>query len=259
VEDLGRLALSVEQAGAFISKARWSPPLREMLDQEPLRLHGEDLAKVDSTVALVFQQSLDHVTGGDDDHRAAIVLGCWLPGRRRHPGTLFDADVVANVPLFADLDPLDVDLGLAELEDYSLLQPLRGGDLRPSTCPDAHASASGQHRSPRGLYRVGGSRSSRRPAGWAPVWVLRLAALPARRAVTTFAADRGVAPESTVRILLGQCSSPRCRPAGQCSPTPGRAKAICDRDLGPITTTTFRCRLEPHTGSISRAARCRDC
>jgi len=247
VEDLGRLALSVEQAGAFISKARWSPHrYREMLDQEPLRLHGEDLAKVDSTVALVFQQSLDHVTGGDDDHRAAIVLGvlAYLAADDI-PGTLFDADVVANVPLFADLDPLDVDLGLAELEDYSLLHRSEEAisvHRLVQTLMRLHLANTGRHEACIGSA-VLGLRGALRAGHQSGSFVSQL--FPHVRAVTTFAAERGVAPESTVKILLGTVSA--LLDAGQLDsarPLLDRAKAICDRDLGPDHHDTFRCRLE---------------
>jgi hypothetical protein len=80
-EELDGLAVALEQAGAFIRKTGWDyERYLEMLRTRPLSLHSEDLAGVGTTVAKVWESSLDQVTGSGAHGSLAA------PGRARGAG-----------------------------------------------------------------------------------------------------------------------------------------------------------------------------
>jgi len=141
----------VEDLGTYLSSSRPVPSSARPAGPHATRdarpgaapSPWRDLAKVASAARL--QQSLDHVTGETTDHRAVDAMrrsvlayhGARL-GLIRHP--LLD---VCERSSFADLDPLDVDLGWPN-QTYSLLSAR--GAISSSHLSNAHSSASGNTR-----------------------------------------------------------------------------------------------------------------
>ena len=86
-EELGGLALAIEQAAAYMRQTHTG--YRDYLDalrNDPRAVYDADLARSESVAARVWRRSLDHVTGGQDDHPAARhPRRDVVSGSRRYP------------------------------------------------------------------------------------------------------------------------------------------------------------------------------
>lgn len=122
-EELGALALAVEQAAAYIRQTGSS--YRDYLDafrSDPATLFGADLAQAESVAARVWRRSLEHVTGGQADHPAAVMLGVIsFLAPDDIPRQLFSAQAAQQVPLLGDLGVAALNLAFGELAAYSLV------------------------------------------------------------------------------------------------------------------------------------------
>jgi len=121
--ELGGLALALEQAAAYIRQTRGSyAGYLQALRDDPRTLYGSDLARAESLTARVWQRSLNHVTSNTPDHPAATVLGVLsYLAPDDIPRQLFAPQAVKEAPVLGDLSPVQIDLALASLADYSLI------------------------------------------------------------------------------------------------------------------------------------------
>jgi tetratricopeptide (TPR) repeat protein len=122
--ELGGLAVALHQAGRLMSKAGWDyDRYLQMLRARPLSLHREDLAGAGTTVAKVWESSLEHVTGdGGHGTLAADVLGVLAYyGAEDIPRFLLEAALIDGEALLWGGDALAVELALVRLADYSLV------------------------------------------------------------------------------------------------------------------------------------------
>jgi tetratricopeptide (TPR) repeat protein len=126
-DELGGLAVALRQAGAFIAKTGWDyRRYLEMLRTRPLRLHSEDLAGVGTTLAQVWESSLDQVTrSGQHGPLPLEVLGVLAYFAAEDvPRRLLATPAIDGEAVLGG-DTLDVELALVGLAQYSLisLQP----------------------------------------------------------------------------------------------------------------------------------------
>ena len=129
-EELGGLALAIEQAAAYIRQTHTSSQnYLDALRSDPTALYESDLAHSESVAARVWRRSLEHVTSGNADHSAAIVLGVLsYLAPDNIPRQLLQPGAVEKVPLLHDLGTVQLTLALAELAAYSLIR-LEPGSL----------------------------------------------------------------------------------------------------------------------------------
>jgi hypothetical protein len=122
-EDLGGLALAIQQAGAYIRQTHMSyTDYLQAFRSDPVAVYDSDLAQAESVTARVWRRSLEHVTGGQDDHPAAAVLGVMsYLAPDDIPRQLFAAEATAAVPMLADFGPVKLTTALGELAAYSLI------------------------------------------------------------------------------------------------------------------------------------------
>ena len=123
VDELGGLALAIEQAAAYIRQTGSS--YRDYLDalrSDPETVFGADLAGAESVAARVWRRSVDHVTGDQNNHPAAVVLGVLsYLAPDDIPRQLFSSHVIQQVPLLGDFGVAALTLALGELAAYSLI------------------------------------------------------------------------------------------------------------------------------------------
>ncbi len=123
--ELGGLPLAIEQAAAYIRQAQtdygdYLNALRD--DARAVFEYDADLAKSESVAARVWRRSLEHVTGGQDGHPAAVILGVMsYLAPDDIPRQVFNQDAVRRVQLLDALGPGKLTKALAELADYSLI------------------------------------------------------------------------------------------------------------------------------------------
>ena len=122
-DELGGLALAIEQAAAFIRQTRTGyAEYLEAVRADPRTVFGADLAHSESVAARVWRRSLDHVTGGQEEHPAACVLGVMsYLAPDDIPRQLFGPHAAQAVPLLGDLGTATLTLALGELAAYSLI------------------------------------------------------------------------------------------------------------------------------------------
>jgi Trypsin-like peptidase domain len=122
-EELGGLALAIEQAAAYMRQTHTG--YRDYLDalrRDPRAVYDADLAQSESVAARVWRRSLDHVTGGQDDHPAAVILGVMsYLAPDDIPRQLFNPDAIQTVPLVDALGVTKLTVALGELGAYSLI------------------------------------------------------------------------------------------------------------------------------------------
>jgi hypothetical protein len=122
-EELGGLALAIEQAAAYMRNTRTG--YRDYLTAlrgDPRALYDGDLAKEESVTARVWRRSLEHVTGGQRDHPAAVILGVMsYLAPDDIPRQLFSTDAVQAVPILTGLGTVRLTMALGELAAYSLI------------------------------------------------------------------------------------------------------------------------------------------
>jgi hypothetical protein len=122
-EELGGLALAIEQAAAYTRQTHTG--YRDYLNalrSDPRAVYDADLAQSESVAARVWRRSLDHVTHGQDDHPAAIVLGVMsYLAPDDIPRQLFNADAMQAVPTLDALGEAKLTVALGELAAYSLI------------------------------------------------------------------------------------------------------------------------------------------
>jgi hypothetical protein len=122
-EELGGLALAIEQAAAYMRNTKTG--YRDYLTAlrgDPRVLYDSDLAREESVTARVWRRSLEHVTGGQHDHPAAVILGVisYL-APDDIPRQLFSTDAVQAVPMLNALGTVRLTMALGELAAYSLI------------------------------------------------------------------------------------------------------------------------------------------
>ncbi|MFN6303662.1 MAG: tetratricopeptide repeat protein [Planctomycetota bacterium] len=114
---LGRLPLALEQAGAFIVKHRvgFQSYLERWKQQESkvLEWHDPSKMKYPASVATTWQTSFDRLT---QDGRGLMNVLCWL-APDPIPRTMID-----KLSSTEDEQPIDVETGVADLAEYSLLR-----------------------------------------------------------------------------------------------------------------------------------------
>ncbi len=122
-EELGGLALAIEQAAAYMRQTRTG--CRDYLDalqHDPRAVYDADLARSESVAARVWRRSLDHVTGGHDDHPAAVILGVMsYLAPDDIPRQLFNPKAIQTVPILGYLGVTKLTVALGELAAYSLI------------------------------------------------------------------------------------------------------------------------------------------
>ena len=122
-EELGGLALAIEQAAAYIRQTGagyWD--YLDALRADPRAVYDADLAQTESVAARVWRRSLDHVTGGQEDHPAAVVLGIMsYLAPDDIPRQLFNPGSIQATPTLSDLGTVKLTVALAELAAYSLI------------------------------------------------------------------------------------------------------------------------------------------
>jgi hypothetical protein len=122
-DELGGLALAIEQAAAYIRQthAGYLGYLRD-LRSDPQAVYDADLARSESVAARVWRRSLDHVTGGRDDHPAAVVLGVMsYLAPDDIPRQLFAHGAIQATSILADIGTAKLTMALGELAAYSLI------------------------------------------------------------------------------------------------------------------------------------------
>jgi PST family polysaccharide transporter len=122
-EELGGLALAIEQAAAYIRQIGTGyEDYLDALRADPQTVFGADLALTESVTARVWRRSLDRVTGGWEDHPAAHILGVisYL-APDDIPRQLFNPHAIGNVSILSALSPAALAVGLGELTAYSLI------------------------------------------------------------------------------------------------------------------------------------------
>lgn len=121
--ELGGLALAIEQAAAYIRQTRGTyADYLQALRTDPRTVYETDLARSESVTARVWQRSLSHVTGNTPGHPAAAVLGVLsYLAPDAIPRQLLAPEAVKGAPVLGDLTPVQVNMALASLADYSLI------------------------------------------------------------------------------------------------------------------------------------------
>lgn len=121
--ELGGLALAIEQAGAYLRQTHTGyPDYLEALRSDPAAVYDADLAQTESVAGRVWRRSLDHVTGGQDGHPAAVILGVMsYLAPDDIPRQLFSPDAVHAVPILDGLGTTMLTRALGELAAYSLI------------------------------------------------------------------------------------------------------------------------------------------
>jgi hypothetical protein len=122
-DELDGLALAIEQAAAYIRQthAGYLGYLRD-LRSDPRAVYDADLARSESVAARVWRRSLDLVTGGRDDHPAAVVLGVMsYLAPDDIPRQLFAHGAIQATPILADIGTAKLTMALGELAAYSLI------------------------------------------------------------------------------------------------------------------------------------------
>jgi Trypsin-like peptidase domain len=122
-DELDGLALAIEQAAAYIRQthAGYLGYLRD-LRSDPQAVYDADLARTESVAARVWRRSLDHVTGGRDDHPSAVVLGVMsYLAPDDIPRVLFTPGVAHATSILAEIGSVKLTVALAELAAYSLI------------------------------------------------------------------------------------------------------------------------------------------
>lgn len=129
-EELGGLALAVEQAAAYIRQTGCSyGDYLEALRSDPATVFAADLAQAESVTGRVWRRSLDRVTDGQDDHPANLMLGVLsYLAPDDIPRQLFNAQALEQVPLLGGLGMAALNLALGELAAYSLINIDRAQD-----------------------------------------------------------------------------------------------------------------------------------
>ena len=195
-DELGGLALALEQAGAYIRQAQTGyRDYLEALRADRGAVYKADLARMESITARVWRRSLDHVTAGQDDHPAIVlgVLSYLAPDNI--PRQLLASAAVKNTPLLGDLGSFQVNQALIKLAAYSLIR--------------LDAGAITVHRLIQDLTRLDAEQASQ-AAGYAAaaIWLLDQAAgiplavlLPHVITASTRAEELAAAPEQTVSML----------------------------------------------------------
>ena len=122
-EELGGLALAVEQAAAYIRQTGGSySDYLDALRADPGAVFDADLAQAESVAARVWRRSLDRVTEGQEEHPAAVLLGIMsYLAPDDIPRQLFSPSTARSVPLLSVFGPLMVTLAIGELAAYSLV------------------------------------------------------------------------------------------------------------------------------------------
>jgi Trypsin-like peptidase domain len=122
-DELGGLALAIEQAAAYIRQTRGTyADYLQALRTDPRAVYETDLARAESVTARVWQRSLNHVTGKIRGHPAATVLGVLsYLAPDDIPRQLLTPDIIKDAPVLGDLTPVQVNVALASLADYSLI------------------------------------------------------------------------------------------------------------------------------------------
>ena len=115
--ELGRLPLALEQAGAFIAKHRGNfLDYHERWKQQEAKVlewHDQWKMKYPASVATTWKTSFDQLT---DDGRGLIHVLCWLAP---DPVPL---KMIEDLSASDDETPIDVEAGIADLAEYSLLK-----------------------------------------------------------------------------------------------------------------------------------------
>ena len=237
-EELGGLALAIEQAAAYIRQTRSSyGDYLNALRTDPGTIFDADLAKAESVAVRVWRRSLDRVTAGQQEHPAAVLLGIMsYLAPDDIPRQLFSSSTARGVPPLSRFAPLMVTLAIGELAAYSLVGI------------DRDSGAITVHRVIHQLTRLDAASRGHEQAYCAAAIGLLDAApgslaaekIPPRRlllhvtAATEHAERLGVAPEQSVRVLnqvagelidVGQLDTAR--------PLLGRALRISRSHLGP--------------------------
>jgi hypothetical protein len=123
IKELDGLALAIEQAAAYIrqSQTDYRDYLNALRDDAQV-VYGASLAKSESVAARVWRRSLEHVTGGQDGHPAAVMLGVMsYLAPDDIPRQVFNHDVVHRVQLLDALGAGKLNKALGDLADYSLI------------------------------------------------------------------------------------------------------------------------------------------
>ncbi|HEY2665548.1 MAG TPA: tetratricopeptide repeat protein, partial [Actinomycetota bacterium] len=123
-QELDGLAVALQQAGAFVRKTGWDyRRYLAMLRSRPLGIHSEDLAGAGTTIAKVWESSLEQVTSrGPYGTLAGEVLGILAYFAAEDiPRFLFEPPAIDGEAGLGGGDPLAVDLALVGLADYSLI------------------------------------------------------------------------------------------------------------------------------------------
>jgi hypothetical protein len=123
VEELGGLALAIQQAGAYIRETSASyADYLQALRTDPLAVYDADLARAESVAARVWRRSLDHVARNHDDGPVTVMVGIisYL-APDDIPRQLFQAEAIAAVPALAGYGVVKLNRALGELAAYSLI------------------------------------------------------------------------------------------------------------------------------------------
>lgn len=120
--ELDGFAVALRQAGAFVRKTGWDyERYVAMLRTRPLSLHSEDLAGVGTTVAKVWESSLDQVVGSGRTLARGVLGVLAYFAADDIPRFLFQSSPIDGGATFVGGDPLAVELALVGLADYSLV------------------------------------------------------------------------------------------------------------------------------------------
>lgn len=261
-EELGGLALAIEQAAAYIRRTGSSyGDYLAALRTDPGTIFGADPAKAESVAARVWRRSLDRVTAGQQEHPAAVLLGIMsYLAPDDIPRQLFSSGTARTVPLLSGIAPVTVTLAIGELAAYSLVGI------------DRDSSAINVHRVIHQLTRLdAASRGQEKAYCAAAIGLLdaapdSLAAgkIPPRRlllhvtAATEHAERIGIVPAQSVRVLnqaagglidLSQLDTAR--------PLLDRALRISRSHLGPDHRGTLTARHNQAL-ALGRAGRIQD-
>jgi transcriptional regulator with XRE-family HTH domain/tetratricopeptide (TPR) repeat protein len=123
--ELDGLAVALRQAGTFVRKTGWEyGRYLEMLRTRPLGIHSEDLAGAGTTIAKVWESSLEQVASqGSHGTLARNVLGVLAHfAAEEIPRFLFEPPAIDGETVLGGGDPLAVDVALVGLADYSLIK-----------------------------------------------------------------------------------------------------------------------------------------
>ena len=226
-DELGGLALALEQAGAYIRQTHSGyGDYLEALRADRGAVYSADLARLESITARVWRRSLDHVTAGQDDHPATVlgILSYLAPDNI--PRQILAAAAIKGTPLLSDLGSFQVNVALARLADYSLIR--------------LDENAITIHRLIQDLTRLDAKQTGR-ATGYAAAAISLLdqaevplaLLLPHITMATAQAEELDAAPEQTVSVLNKACQV--LLDAGQlqiCRPLADRALRVAQRHLG---------------------------